>query len=338
MKCFVTKLNGVVQSNTLLKLGEMRIKVNKVDAPTSSTQAITLTFSKDAVVDIVGDGYFTDASLNSNNGKSVSFTVNEEKTIYVSNGDFEVSILDKYSLTYIKYGSSMYITDIADLKYSLGLIRLFSSKLTGGDLSSISNLNNLITLYAQNSAITGDLDSIKSLTKLENLWVQNSAITGDLNSIKNMLNLSELYCKSTSIKGDFSSLGGMTKLNMLFGNKNIKGNINSLKSNLLKQIFCGNISGDLARVSDKLVFISCSGGSATWSSRTASSMVFGIEGSPSIDNIDKMLQDFANCQVDSSVTDSWTKIISATGTRTSASDAAVQTLQQKGYTVSITPA
>ena len=337
MKCFVTKLNGVVQSNTLLKLGEMRIKVNNVDAPTSSTQAITLTFSKDAVVDIIGDGYFTDASLNSNNGKSVSFTANENKTIYVSNGDFEVSILDKYSLTYIKYGSSMYVTDIADLKYSLGLIRLFSSKLTGGDLSSISNLNNLLTLYVQNSAITGDLDSIKSLTKLENLWVQNSAITGDLDSLKNMLNLSELYCQSTSIKGDFSSLGGMTKLNMLFGNKNIKGNINSLKSNLLKRIFCGNISGDLAKVSDKLIFISCSG-FATWSSRAASSTVFGIEGSPSIDNIDKMLQDFANCQVDSSVTDSWAKIISATGTRTSASDAAVQALQSKGYTVSITPA
>ena len=34
----------------------------------------------------------------------------------------------------------------------------------------------------------------------------------------------------------------------------------------------------------------------------------------------------------------WYKTISLIGTRTSASDAAVQTLQSKGYTVSITPA
>ena len=34
----------------------------------------------------------------------------------------------------------------------------------------------------------------------------------------------------------------------------------------------------------------------------------------------------------------WYKSISLNGTRTSASDAAVKTLQQKGYTVSITPA
>ena len=36
--------------------------------------------------------------------------------------------------------------------------------------------------------------------------------------------------------------------------------------------------------------------------------------------------------------DSWYKTISLIGNRTSASDAAVQTLQSKGYTVSITPA
>ena len=52
-----------------------------------------------------------------------------------------------------------------------------------------------------------------------------------------------------------------------------------------------------------------------------------------------MLQDQAACVtgIDSS-SDIYLKTISATGTRTSASDAAVQTLQSKGYTVSITPA
>ena len=55
-----------------------------------------------------------------------------------------------------------------------------------------------------------------------------------------------------------------------------------------------------------------------------------------MDNIDKMLQDQAKCQTSS--TASVRKIIEVIGTRTSTSDAAVQTLQSKGYTVSITPA
>ena len=52
-------------------------------------------------------------------------------------------------------------------------------------------------------------------------------------------------------------------------------------------------------------------------------------------NIDKMLQDQAQCQADAT---SLNKSIVAKGTRTSASDDAVQTLQSKGYTVTILPA
>lgn len=51
-----------------------------------------------------------------------------------------------------------------------------------------------------------------------------------------------------------------------------------------------------------------------------------------------MLQDLANCKAAIQSDIAYYKAITATGTRTTASDAAVQTLQSKGYTVSITPA
>ena len=49
-----------------------------------------------------------------------------------------------------------------------------------------------------------------------------------------------------------------------------------------------------------------------------------------------MLQDLAQCQIGFTSSDTpYYKIISIAGNRTSASDDAVATLQQKGYTVSI---
>ena len=43
-KCLVTKLNGSVDNNELLRIGEMRIKVEGVTSPTKDTQGFTLSF------------------------------------------------------------------------------------------------------------------------------------------------------------------------------------------------------------------------------------------------------------------------------------------------------
>ena len=36
-KCLVTKLNGVVDNNSILRIGEMRFYVSKVDSATDKT-------------------------------------------------------------------------------------------------------------------------------------------------------------------------------------------------------------------------------------------------------------------------------------------------------------
>lgn len=338
MKCLITKLTGSVQNDSLMKIGEMRINVCKVDTPTATTQKLTLSFNKNVTISIVGNGYFTDSDLSQNKGKNMSFTENEQKDVYVSNGDFEISITDKYSLTYARIASCMYISDIGDLKYSKDLKRLYTSRKTGGDLSALKDKFSLITLYCNSSAMTGDLSSLSNCTKLENLLCNNTAITGDLSSLKEMSSLMELICQETEIKGDLSSLTKMSNLLTLHCSTDVSGSIDSLQSNSLKQIWAGICTGDLAKISSKLRFISCSSSSSfTWSSRDSSSIIFGIEGSPTVTNVDKMLQDLASCQLSSESRNNWENVITAKGTRTSASDAAVQTLQSKGYTVSITP-
>jgi hypothetical protein len=97
------------------------------------------------------------------------------------------------------------------------------------------------------------------------------------------------------------------------------------------------LTGDLAILPNACceVYLYYNKGSVfTWSTRPSSAYIISLGGASLYSNVDKMLQDQAQCQVGPTAN----KTISATGTRTSASDAAVTTLQQKGYTVSITPA
>ena len=116
-------------------------------------------------------------------------------------------------------------------------------------------------------------------------------------------------------------------------------NLTKLKEVLIKS---STLTGDLATLPESLRFASFNndkGSTFTWSTRPSSAKIIAIEGTATISNIDKMLQDQAQCQIGFSTNDPiWYKSISVAGARTSASDAAVQTLQSKGYTVSITSA
>ena len=71
VKCLVTKLNGSVDNNELLRIGEMRIKVESVESQTKDTQGFGVAFTEPTTVEIVGDGYFTDNTLTENKGKSM---------------------------------------------------------------------------------------------------------------------------------------------------------------------------------------------------------------------------------------------------------------------------
>lgn len=304
--CLVTKLKGTVQNSNLLRVGEIRICVHKIDNPNGETQRINLNFTEDVKLEIIGDGYFTNATLVSNLGKSLTAKAKTESLVYVSNGDFEIAILNKYALTKINTRTSKKtaIKDIIDLKYSSSLSYLATN--------SVENI--------------GYLSDIKSLTTLTYLAVSNANINGNLSDLESLTNLSYLIIGNTSNKltGNVSSLKAMTNLNTLaILNSDVTGDLATLPSTCRSAAFDYH---DTNAVFD-------------WSSRPASSKIIAIRGNPKLNNIDKMLQDQANCVVGfTSADDASYKKIEVSGTRTSASDAALATLQQKGYTVTITPA
>lgn len=330
-KCLVTKLSGSINTNELLKLGEMRIEFNSVSAPSNKTQGITLQSAKPITLKIVGNGYFTDKTLTENKGNTLSILPNSMTYIYVSNGDFYISIPDKYSLTVLSLfaeesGSDASVKNktvyLDQIEYStlLTILRISSENVIG-DIDSLKNLMSLTALNMSNlKNVNGDIDSLKNLSSLRILQIFDSNLTGGIASLKALTSLETLM--TSNLKGDVSALKPLT----------------SLKTLWLKN---GSFYGDCAALSPVLSLVSFQTNTGnpstlTWSERPSTSCIMSIEGQPKMDNIDKMLQDQAKCQTPS--TASIRKIIEVIGTRTSASDAAVQTLQSKGYTVSITPA
>ena len=345
--CLVLKCKGTVENDSLLKVGELRIKQNKIDSPTSLTQAIIVNGSNiDA--EIIGDGYFTDKALTANLGKSIT---NIKSPIYISNSDCEISIKNKYNITALAFRES-YITqwiegsnqvynkkiNLESLKYSYNITGITVNADT--DISVLSNLTALTSLIIQNKQVTGDISVLANMTNMGYL-ILGTNITGDISALANMTKLRDLYMSFTcNITGNLSVLANITELRNVMLPANVTGDISVFRNNVglfsLEAPTTIGINGDLAVISETFKSTVLNGNcQLTWSTRKSTANIISISGSPKMDNIDKMLQDQANCVVPSSILE---KIIAVTGTRTSASDEAVRILQNKGYTITINPA
>lgn len=345
-KCLVTKLNGSTGNTELLKVGELRIKVKSAAVPTNKTQGINISSIKALQLSVIGDGYFTDSTLSENNGKSMLLPEHTLKDIFVSNGNFDISINDKYSLDILNLRSSVsesvsdyHYLSLEDLKFckNLGIINAESKSITG-DISALANMNYLTSIKIQDSSVTGDISVVKNLPNLKEIKLYGD-FTGDYAAFVGCPNLKNVFLIGTNCNGDISSFANLTNIDTLHL-QNGTGDIASLKSlSKLVQFICyGTLSGDLAKMPDATYSLFCSSTSRfTWSNRPTTAYILSINGSPYIENLDAMLINQANCKNLETSVESFKKII-VSGTRTSASDAALATLQQKGYTISVTPA
>ena len=238
----------------------------------------------------------------------ISVAANEQKTVEtwkeiygVKAGIYTFHFLDKYSIDGLllrKQHSSN------GLSFLTSCSQFMVNSTDGFSIETLKEFENLKILWIYGN-VSGDIANLKGLTALTGL----SATYGD---------------KITLKAADFSEMPNLRSINIGIGGTPYTGKF-----------------GDAATLSPELIYLFLGGNSATieWTVRPSTSKIIGILGSPKLSNIDKMLQDQAQCVTGiTSSTPEYMKTITATGTRTSASDAAVQTLQSKGYTVSITPA
>ena len=302
----------------------MRVHISSIDTPSATSQKLKLGVSIDVELEIVGNGYFTDAGLSTNKGKTMTAfaALNPFAEVYFSNGDYDISIKNKYAINYMDAPSPVSL-NIDELSYSKDLTQLtLVSKKVTGDISAVKDLTALTQISLQNSQVTGDISVVKDLTALTQILVQGSKISGDIAALGKLNKL--LYCYIDNLKGDVSVLAKTSELIRFSTNHS-------------------SLFGDLSLAAKNLNFFGCilsDDSKFTWNTtRSSDSKIMALQGAVAMDNIDAMLINQANCTKNiTSSSNSIFKTIALIGTRTSASDAAVQTLQSKGYTVSITPA
>ena len=293
-KCLVTKLDGTVNNNDLLHIGECVIGVE-------SSSANELLFQ----VDLGNTEYYCEQSHvlgEENVGAGTKRAIVSWKDIKSSGvGLYRFHFLNKYSIKGLLEKSIKGINEINQVNY-LNNITQIALNLNSDDVFDLNALkqSTSLNLLILKGNVTGDISSLKNMTALTN-FSGTLFINGKAEELKMLSGLTSFNCENAVNKGDF---------------------------------------GDIATLPAGFVYLFLgSNASISWTSRPSTSKIIGIFGSPKLSNIDKMLQDQAQCVTGiTSSTAEFMKSITATGTRTSASDAAVQTLQSKGYTVSITPA
>ena len=300
MKTFITRLKGVVNNDTLKKIGELRVKVSKMSNPTGENRVIILNTQKPLTITVNGDGYITDSTLSENKGKILSIPVGSS-TFYVSNGDYTLSIPNKY-----------YLTSFCSAKE-----QTFNRNDVQMELDDFKFCKLMTILKLNNSKVSGDIASLKDLSALASLNISDTQVSGDIASLKGLSTLASLNISNTQVSGDIASLKGLSALASL--------NISNLN----------NLSGDLGKLPDSLLYVGGVNNSIfTWTD-TSRRYILACE-KLHCNNIDKMLQDMS--KLEAKFKNQWAKSINLVGSYTAASNAAIETLQSKGYTVSITPA
>lgn len=195
-KCLVTKLKGSVDGN-LLKIGEFRIGISRLNTPTSTTQKMYFNFYEDTKLHIVGDGYFTDSALEQNLGKEIVIKKNDQTPIYVSNGNYEIFVGNKYGLTVLGLSSGwgkIYnkTIDIEDFKYS-NIVYLFCNAIKViGDFKKLDfkKVNSVNINSCDNSTLSTSLFTGSSM--LSGIIASDSELQGDIANFANCINLENM--------------------------------------------------------------------------------------------------------------------------------------------------
>ena len=354
-KCFITKLQGIITNDTLPKIGELVINFPKEDTPTKYNRGLVLKASSNINVRVSG-GSFCNENLVPNGKTSIVIPAQTQTTLHVENKDCIVFVNANYNLlllelgTIEEYGPSKSSFDISNLKYNrpdFNIIYCANSKFYG-DISAFKGALNLVHMYMSNcDGIKGDI-SVFANTTISSLTFDNTGVSGDVASLSNCNNLIEVrFTNDTKIYGDISAFGNKQNLDTLFlGNTSCHGDVSTLNNcNRLKELRIKNIlniSGELSQLGSNLIFFTATGNSNvfTWkNTRPSSSKIIALEDVNLGDDVDNCLKNLSGCTSGiNGGEEAWYKTIKIYGNRTSASDAAVATLQQKGYTVSVTPA
>lgn len=305
-KCLITKMKGSVSGADLPVLGKIRIKLlDKTNDNHSNSQGYIQV--KNSNIEWAG----------------------EEKPVSLETGSY--TIYFKQPKSGIVYCSDKYNVESIQTEW------MYAADVRFEDLNKYCG--NLTSLLLSNSGQTGDLSEIAGL-KLAKLSLSHSTVTGDISSLPNRYLLTYLDIsnnKTISVNmQDLSICTGLTSLllldSMATGDMANLSTLTNLEKLLLKNT---SVRGDLSSLAglSKLYYFTNWNLQNTWSSQdlrpSSSKIISGEFRFATATDTDNFLINMAKCQASDIK-----QIYFQQSHRTSASDAAVSTLQGMGYTLS----
>lgn len=308
-KCLITKLNGSVGNTNLPVLGKIRVMFTGTDNKNGASitghltlRGSTATWKGDGTCNIdtpIGDlPYNVDPDKNA---KGILFIDSKKDISLISSSwgygtKVYFSDINKYcsSLTELQLSNTEQdgdLSEIADLS-SLEAIDVGSSKVTGS-FANAAYLKNLKTLNInKNNKIVCSLSDLSSCFALEKLDIRESSTTGDLSALSTCIKLKSLSTEGSGITGSISSLANIKS----FTNYDSYSKPNTWSSSSLRPSSYPKITGNIK-------FASAS-------------------------DTDNFLINMASCTDEGITNKAW---YFQQSHRTSASNAAVSTLQNAGY-------
>lgn len=304
--CLITKLKGIVNNPSLPKIDELVIQVNK-NTPLYIDSSISCR---------VVNGYFSNEAFSANLGTSMD---SNNGTIFVTRGS-TLFLSPKNKIGKLWGGGNSSVTiNVEDLAY----------------------INNNAVVKWMTGCVVGNIDVLKDKPFYAFDAKNNPGLYGNLSSILNP-NIVIIGLARTAVKGNVYDFINCKSLegNVAMPAK-ISGDLSIFNSEFPKVTMLTSensspdyiLTGDMSKLNSKIEFLSFSGHTTnfTWKG-TKGGKIIACDNCNFGNDLDAFLNNMAKLEVGTY------KTINVIGTRTSASDAAVTTLQSKGYTVSITPA
>lgn len=208
--CLVTKLKGSVNNDSLPILGEMRIKVLSGYNDDNRQIRLFVDSQKDLVAKVVkGSGTITNLESGAS-GQTVTIYAGTSPYIQFSNGDFEVSVTDRYNINGLGYKPGTdneakgYSIDASQLTYVGGHWYLGGNKFYGdwnGDYSKLAG----IYCTDVSEMPTWHLDRCK-FENLVSFNLSSKVAEGSIMAFANCVNLASIKCFMAGLTGDVASL------------------------------------------------------------------------------------------------------------------------------------
>lgn len=258
-KCLVTTLQESVDDAKLSKLGDLKFSFNS----DSVGNFVVQTFSNVCTAKLSGSSHFTNKDGTQNLGNVVQIPSDTYKALYVSPGECEITISDKYNIRDFtmttESNAKKFAVDQDSIDGMNSLINLgvgINSVWTIEKLAKKSGYYYAIALFGENLVI-GDIGVLVDKNLSYFCITNQKQLTGDINVFGNMSSLEELIIYTCrSLTGNINALSGLEHLRTmnLTNDKGLIGDISRLAvmpALVFAYLAYTNVSGNLSSISTK---------------------------------------------------------------------------------------